>query len=400
MIKFLKQIISYGVSEKDDFYSERLKKAINILSLNAMVCILIAVAIGVFVQNRLDSLQLLLAIPLYSLVFYLNKINRAHIGITVMFGLSTLMLIFYSLKTGEAAGVHFMFILNIIGLAVLYRKGKIRWYYYGNLVFSLVSLAFVLLSYENGWFKWLQDQTVVGSYERKVNLFFLISCSILFSIVVVTSFSRQFARLSKTIDEKEVLLAELNHRVKNNLMIIVSLLRLKQDISVHSETKEALRDIGNRIHSMALVHRQMYAGEGKSYIKVPEYIDDLMDGICASLGEHPDISCSKNIEDISLEVSDAIPVGMILNELIMNSMKHAFDGIENPKINIEYSNINDKEYQLTYHDNGVGMTERKRETLDSLGLELIHSLTDQLDGKCVYTNGEGLTFEMKFPIKK
>jgi two-component sensor histidine kinase len=330
------------------------------------------------------------------MVFYLNKKNKAHISITIMFVTGSLLLTFYSVRSGEASLVHMLFVLNIIGLAALYRKGRIRVYYLGNLLFTLVCLGFVLLTFEFNWFPDFYNESTNHALDRKINMGFLVFCSILFSIVVVDSFSRQFSRLKRSADEKDILLAELNHRVKNNLSIIVSLLRLKQELSNSEETKSALRDVGNRIHSMALVHRRMYDGEGKSVINVPSYVDDLMEGICQSLGDHPDITCNKDIEDRSLEVSSAIPIGMILNELIMNSLKHAFENTEAPYIGIKYEKLEDGRIRLFYEDNGVGMDESDANLGESLGLEIIHSLAEQLDGKCEFYNRGGLKFELFF----
>lgn len=400
MLSFLTKVISYGVKESDDFYDVRLKRAVNVLSFNAIFCITIAFFIGVGSSEDYSAFFLLPAIPFYLGVVFLNKFDKSHIGITIMFAIGAALVIIFSLRSGEESNTHSLFLLNIIGSAILYRKGKYRIYYFVNLIMTVLSFVFVIIAFKLNWFADLQAKNLDYASERTVNLFFLIAVSILFSVVVVNSFSSQFKKLRKSIHEKEILLAEINHRVKNNLSIIVSLLRLKQNLSQQQETKDALRDIGNRIHSMALVHRKMYEGEGLSFVHVPGYIDDLMDGICESVGGYENMSCSRNIDDVSLEVSDAIPLGMILNELIMNSLKHAFDGIDKPKISIDYHKTDDGYFSLVYQDNGVGMDESDANLGESLGLELIHSLTEQLDGNCEYKDTDnGLEFEMRFPIK-
>lgn len=397
MINYLNRIINFGVRHQDDFYESRLKRAVNILSLNGLFCIGIASFYGIFIEGSQDSFILLGGIFLYALVFYFNAKNRVHLGITTLFATGSILLTIFSIRSGEASFTHSLFILNIIGLSLLYRKGKIRFYYYLNMLFTLLCLVFVMLSFQNNWFAWFENVSTEPEMDRRINLFFLIFCSLLFSIVVVSAFSMQFTRLKKSVEDKEVLLAELNHRVKNNLSIIISLLRLKQDISTHQETKDALLEIGNRIHSMALVHTKMYEGNGRSFIDVRSYIDDLMDGICASLAKHPNISCSKKIDESSLDVSTAIPVGMILNELIMNSLKHAFAHTDVPKIDITYL-VDGNKRTLRFHDNGSGMDTQQISKSDSLGMEIIHSLTEQIDGKCSFTNDNGVLFELTFTV--
>ena len=341
----------------------------------------------------------LIGVPAYIFVIYLNKKDQTHWGLSLMFVVGAVLLAIFSLRNGEESMTHMLFILNIIGLPLLYRKGKMRTFYWLNMAFTLICLVFVMVAFEFNFFSDFQYDEVDPVADRKIHMLFLASSAIVFSIVSVSSFSTQYRRLKKAVDDKDVLLAELNHRVKNNLSIIVSLLRLKQGISENEETKDALRDIGNRIHSMALVHRQMYQGTGRSYVHVPSYFDELMDGICASLGDHPDIHCEKRIDDTTVDVSTAIPLGMILNELIMNSLKHAFGDIDHPTIEIEFRDNQDS-IELVFSDNGAGMDESEANMGESLGLELIHSLCDQLDGSCEYESYKGLTFTMTFPKSK
>ena len=398
MLQFLNRIIGYGVNTRDDFYEVNLKRAINILALNGIVCLFGAGLFGVLVNHDLDSYFLFLGIPIYLFVIFLNGHEKMHLGITILFMLGASLLTIFSLRAGEESYMHALFVLNIVGLAVLYRKGKIRRYYFVNMLFTFLCLGFVLLSFHQGWFEDFRDRTTEYTSERRLVLFFLIICSLVFSIVVVTSFSKQFIRLKKSADDKEVLLAELNHRVKNNLTIIVSLLRLKRDLSSNEETKEALLDIGNRIHSMALVHGHMYNGKGHSYIDVKSYFNDLLEGICATSTIASNVSCAKNITNVRLDISTAIPVGMIINELVMNSLKYAFVDNENPKAEIDFT-IDGNQHVLRFRDNGPGVDLESIDSSKSLGIEIIHSLTDQLDGKCVFRNKNGLEFELKFPVR-
>lgn len=398
MLHLLNRIVGYGVHTHDDFYEVNLKRAINILALNGIICLFAAGVFGILVNNDWDSYFLLLGIPVYLMVIFLNGHEKMHLGITILFSLGALMITIYSIRSGEESYMHTLFILNIIGLAVLYRKGKIRIYYFVNMLFTFLCLGFVLLSFRMNWFNWFRDKTTDYHQERELILFFLISCALVFSIVVVTAFSKQFTRLKKSADDKEVLLAELNHRVKNNLTIIVSLLRLKRELSKNEETKEALLDVGNRIHSMALVHGHMYNGKGQSYIDVKSYFNDLLEGICSTSTIASNVSCAKNITNVRLDISTAIPVGMIINELVMNSLKYAFVNNDDPKAEIDFT-LDGNQHVLRFKDNGPGINMDTVDQSKSLGIEIIQSLTDQLDGKCEFRNDNGLVFELRFPVK-
>ena len=130
MVNRLRRIISYGVNEADDFYEVILKRAINVLALNGILCLAIAGVFGIFVNHDFDSYFLFIGIPIYLLVIYLNGHGKMHLGITILFSLGAVLIGAFSIRSGEESYTHALFILNVIGLAVLYRKGKIRFYYY------------------------------------------------------------------------------------------------------------------------------------------------------------------------------------------------------------------------------------------------------------------------------
>lgn len=396
-MSLIKKIFRFGVKRGDDLYTSRLKIAINILALNATFCILVAIGLGSLVDGDQDIIYALFGIPVYAAVFYFNYKDQVQWSITLMFVTGALMIAMFSLRAGEDSMLHMLFVLNIIGLALLYRKGRLRFFYWLNIGFTLSCFVFVFFAFRFDWFIDFRAIEVDALFDRRVHVMFLVFCAVVFSVVSVSSFSQQYRRLQRTVDEKDVLLAELNHRVKNNLSIIVSLLRLKQGVTENEETRESLREIGNRIHSMALVHHQMYQGKGRSFIEVSSYFDELMAGICDSLGEHPNIHCKKDIDDVSVGVTTAIPLGMILNELIMNAIKHAFVDIANPSIEISFHQ-KENSFELIFRDNGIGMDESEANLGESLGLELIHSLSEQLDGNCEYHNDNGLVFRVEFPL--
>lgn len=148
---------------------------------------------------------------------------------------------------------------------------------------------------------------------------------------------------------------------------------------------------------MAIVHQKMYQSKSKSDIELDDYISELTDEIKNSLNFKKAINVIKQVDKIKLNISVAIPIGLILNELITNSIKHAFDNTEKPEIKIKVE-LNNKTIKLEYSDNGKGVENINEIKSETLGLILIDSLSGQIDGKYEFKNSNGLKFQLQFPI--
>lgn len=395
----LKSLLNNGVLPEHDLFEINTIRAVNILGVNAIVCLLVAVIYGYFFLGHLDSLFALAALPFFFLVLYFNKINRSYLGITVLFISSAIILGAYSIRNGEDSYTHSMFILNIMGLALLYRSEKARKYFYSIFIATLLCLGIVLLSFNYGWFEDFRNPMADPSFDRRINFLFLFVCSLLFSFVVVISYKQQNRAIEMALEEHRVLLAEVNHRVKNNLAIIISLLNLQKSVSTHPETEEALQDIHDRVMSMALVHNKMYNSEKKSSIDIAAYITELIHEIRHSIDIKKNINFKTNIEPLKLEVAVTIPLGLILNELITNAIKHAFPDKKNPVIAISLKQKGDDFYELIVEDNGVGTTKDLLVEQEGLGINLIQSLAEQIEAKCFFEMEKGLKFFLLIPVK-
>lgn len=201
----------------------------------------------------------------------------------------------------------------------------------------------------------------------------------------------------------QILIKEIHHRVKNNMQIISSLLNMQRNDQKNDSVAAALDESKRRIQSMALVHQKLYETEDLSHIKVKEYIEQLVDSVESTLTQNT-IAPIKHIEvpvDLVFNIDTMIPLGLILNELITNSYKYAF---QKDKENIISVSITQKEsfFHLIYSDNGTGIPENiDFKNSGTLGLELIHILTEQLEGKIEYkkTNLSSFIIEFKKVIK-
>lgn len=181
-------------------------------------------------------------------------------------------------------------------------------------------------------------------------------------------------------EEKETLLKEIHHRVKNNLQIINSLIRLQSNFMTPGNFSQKLFDTENRIRSMALVHEKLYKGQNLSKLDADSYIRDLAENIIDSYESKTKIISKFEIDDMKFNIDALVPIGLIINEIISNSIKYAFTDFEEGVITIKLYIKNHKTH-LEVFDNGIGADLTYEElSEDSLGMELIKSLTDQLDG--------------------
>ena len=201
----------------------------------------------------------------------------------------------------------------------------------------------------------------------------------------------------KSLREKEVLLAEIHHRVKNNLAVITGLLELQSYNSGDENARRILRDSQMRIHSIALVHEKLYDNENFSEIKVQDYIRELSASIKQTMGvDALDVHISFDLQDISLPITQALPCGLLLNEILTNSFKHAFKGREKGKVEISFIKEGDV-LCFCIRDNGVGIdTDLKSGKASSLGMKLIRTLTKQLNAEMNIESENGSVFEFRF----
>lgn len=203
--------------------------------------------------------------------------------------------------------------------------------------------------------------------------------------------------IKQTIAEKDILLTELHHRVKNNLAVIAGLFSLKLDSIKNEEAREVLLESRNRVRSMALIHNRLYKASNFANVNFEEYIHELVNEIKLSYPAIANsIALNTHISNITLNVNTAIPCGLILNELLSNCYKHAFKGKTNGSIYISFSKHGDK-IHLVVKDNGIGL-KPDYEKSESLGITVIQSLCEQLEGQCEYAVEDGTRFTLIFDI--
>jgi PAS domain S-box-containing protein len=209
-------------------------------------------------------------------------------------------------------------------------------------------------------------------------------------------------KIKASLREKEILLREIHHRVKNNMQIISSLHKLQSTNIKDKQAVEILQSTQNRIKSMALIHEKLYQSQDFSRVDLGEYVKSLTSQLFSSYGVNSHrIKLSTDIKDIFLDLNTAIPCGLIINELVSNSLKHAFPNDRAGEIQVAMRPLNGKEIELVVGDNGVGLPQELdfRKT-KSLGLHLVTILTeDQLQGTIQLNKNRGTVFEIRIKTK-
>jgi PAS domain S-box-containing protein len=208
-------------------------------------------------------------------------------------------------------------------------------------------------------------------------------------------------RLKASLREKEVLLKEIHHRVKNNLQVISSLLKLQAGYIRDKQTLEILQESQNRVRAMALIHEKLYQSKDLAKTDFAEYVRNLTRDIARSYGSPHNIQLKINIAEIRLSIDAAIPCGLIINELVSNSLKYAFPlnfaVHKTCEISICLRVMSLESYVLTIADNGIGLPEHiDIYNTPSLGLQLVCTLTEQLQGTIELDRNNGTQFQFVF----
>lgn len=206
------------------------------------------------------------------------------------------------------------------------------------------------------------------------------------------------SRLVTSLQEKEILLKEIHHRVKNNLLVVSNLLEFQADYVSDASLIKVLEDSRNRIYSMALIHEKLYRSMTLDTINFGEYLEDLVQNLFESYNlEENRVTFDLDIEPVLLNIETAHPCGLIVNELLSNTLKHAFPEGRQGNVKIIMHQQDDDQIMVKVADNGVGFPENLDfRQVDSLGMELVCTLTEQLEGEITLLRDHGTTFELRF----
>jgi two-component sensor histidine kinase len=209
---------------------------------------------------------------------------------------------------------------------------------------------------------------------------------------------RRTVQLQQLLAQRELLLKEIHHRVKNNLQVISSLLEMQSSRTTDENVRIAITESQNRVLSIAFIHQNLYQHDDLKGVEIGSFLKELTSHI-KQVFEKPDcpVDVRTHVPEVFLDIDSAIPIGLIINELLTNSYKYAFFGRSNGEIVIELKVLPDGDFYFRYFDNGVGLPKDYDFTRsNSLGLKLIRQLSRQLAGHIKYEFKDGSSFELIF----
>ncbi|MFK5972777.1 MAG: histidine kinase dimerization/phosphoacceptor domain -containing protein [Flavobacteriaceae bacterium] len=386
--------------------AERLRDKINlILSVNYISS---ALAVVLFFAC-LFFLNITRIIPYTFLIFGIaNLVNtlvfRYHKILMITYNISSVMaLICTFIITLYSGGINSPFIFT---LALVVFAGYVTTRQYGQMYLNLIFFL-VILIYSQSIPDFTFTENVVPPESRNLFSFLCVLFAVyLLGNVFGKNLLRTHHRLYKSkmalveqMKERDILLKEIHHRVKNNLQTVSSLLSLQSRNIEDVKMKHLIKSSQNRVISMAMIHEMLYMRDNLSKIEYKSYVQELSEHLVRSIkGSDSKVVVNIDIDDIKLNMDTAIPLGLLINETITNALKYGFKDDSKGEIRIELKKGNNADYVLYIGDNGVGFSETiTPNSTKSLGLKLIHNLAKQLKGSITrdYTK-KGTYYILKF----
>lgn len=339
-----------------------------------------------------------LAGSLFAFITYLIVMRTNYVRLAAVFAIVSVDIIIVS-KLFIQSPFHYLedlFWIMCLAVFAFFVLGKL----WGTLTLLLNILIVYVVFY-------CERHDFIALYQRPENPVDEINFAVnlIISVVIFTSILGEFLhqnntarreyytthrRLEISNEEKSVMLKEIHHRVKNNLQIIISLLRLQSNEIKHSQEKEVFTESINRIRAIARVHDRMYGNEKLNRIDLRDYIEELILDLVRSYASRKDIKTTVTSDIRELDPNNIIPIALIINELVTNSIKHGFKGKTTGTISLTLKKRAGNELNMTYQDNGDWQEPAVNSS--SIGMELIESFVEQLDGKMTIQMAEGTTF--------
>ena len=392
MKKLIDKIINTGVRADYQPWEKHLTRKLNLVALMAMPNFILAIVFFEIVGYSQFLLDCYCALIALCMVPIMNGVKNYLWAAYWFFCYG--FFFFINLKEGkESYMILFYFPVIISMVQLLGRRETFK-----HLIIlggiCLLSIVAIAIGYNLQLFQVYLNDEIIGNLII-LNILVSLLSTVAFMLAVALESIKQESLIEKMFKEKEILLAEVFHRVKNNMNIVTSLLNLKKNMSDSHEVQTALEDCRGRVYAMALVHHNIFTNNNTIGLNFKDYVNSLVTEITNSLGDKDEVEILLETEDVNLELSNAIPCGLILNELITNSFKYGQS--ENKKLLIHVKlKKNKNTIELEVKDNGPGFSDEALQKTNTLGIELIKSLSEQIGGAHTFGNDTGLVFNLRF----
>ncbi len=371
---------------------------------------------------------MLLIILVFSLPVYFNKKSKHSLARSIIIINTNFAVGYFSIILGFDSGIHlFLFSAPLITYLLFdFTKKRKIFISIGTYVFNFLTIYFI---YRLDLFTPVQLSDYVNDILYFMNFSF--SLALCFFLIIyfannnslyitllkkantvlqdqhelmqieITEKTKTHQKLSDTLKEKDTLLSEIHHRVKNNLAVISGLLELQNYYVTDEKASSILKESRNRIKSIALLHEKFYENKNLDSVEIRSYVDELIHYIKLSFtNDKKEIKIHTQIDQINLPMNEALPFSLLINELATNSYKHAFNEKNSGNIYISVTK-NNNDYILRYKDDGCGFDTSDNYSKNSLGMNLIEAFSKQLKGKMSFEskNNEtvsGIDFKLSF----
>ncbi len=403
----LQRAISIGVNETN---TSEFNNRLRVLNIFTWTCILFCTPyyLTMFLLNNYESALLFCVVQLlFSVSLVCNYNHYYRVGKFLTLISTNYSVLALSFTYGHDSG---FFLYYFTSPLIIY-----SFFHFYQFRQTILGILLYLSSYtivEYAHFRGIQPLVLLNQ-ETLIILYYLnVVMAFAFLIVLTSSFSKfqndiafevqikndelekNQKELEKLLNEKNTLLSETHHRVKNNLAVISGLFDLQLMYDNDPHLKEVLSNAKNRIKSMSLIHESLYHESNVSKINLKNYIETLVKEVAKTHVSKASANLIFSLEEIHLDLSQAIPCGLIINEVISNCFKHAFDTTSNPTISIS---IRQREkIELSIKDNGKGFETECAQNQNSLGITLVEAFTKQLDGQFSYKSFDGTEFSLIF----
>ncbi len=408
----LGSLINLGVNSEMEFYQKREARIVNLFALITLLGLLIGITTIFFITGAYPTPIVAFTTVSCFAILFLNAKNLYNAA-TYVFVISINFSIFIINEQYQVSVGSYLYYFPVIFCVSLLHNP-----FMPN-TRTVIFFSIILASFFTATFINIEDWkiTTITETDNKIlltyNCILTVFLTVILVFLVVRLINRQNneliyilkkekesqALITHSLKEKEVLLAEIQHRVKNNLAVISGLLNLQLSNAQGEEAKVLLLDAKNRVMSIAMVHERLYKKGDLSKIDLKLYLSELVKEVIRSFPVITrQIEIHEELDKVEIEITKAVPIGLIINEALTNSLKHAFkDHIGSPTVKIKMQSIHDR-LHISLSDNGVGFsgTPQKEET--GLGLSLIESLADQIDTKVAFRNEKGACVSLVFPL--
>lgn len=406
------RFINLGIDSQTEFYLRREAKIINLFSYLCLAGLFVGISTNFFISGdyAIGSVTFLTIASLLCLLLnYKHYYNLATYLFVISINLELFILCQQYIHTAGCYLYYFPVIFCIVSIHNP-KLPRSR---------TIIFLFITLLSFILIWFVNIPSLRIanITKNDNAILLIYNSFLSFIITIVLVYIIVKLINKHTKESDEllqkeqeaqqkntqalkeKEVLLAEIQHRVKNNLAIITGLLSLQSEKAPCDVSKQLMIESRNRVMSISMVHDRLYRKSDLSKIDLKLYISELSKELIKSFSKNSlPIHIQEDIEAIEFELTKAVPIGLIVNEAITNSLKHAFtDASISPTIYIKLKLVFDK-IHLCISDNGKGFQDLENKLDTSLGLSLIESLADQIDATVSFRNENGACVSLVFHV--